>query len=356
MERRSRRLTVGAIKHKQSGFALYIMLILAILVSVQLMSSQLNAQLSNHKTERQQRLKFAKENLIALAVNYASNYGPSGAGPFHLPCPNQKIPDGSRTTEGPDTPCSGDKIVVGRLPRLVGIDHQQRTLNYQPDQYDAQNALWYIVSTNFVNNPFKKVNIETLADLSFNGLQSIVAVVLDAGPALSAQMNMRPSSDFQAYLELSRNGSDIVLDDGSNDRFLVITLNDIMPLVSARVGVSVARWLDDYRSRNCTEDYLHQPCFPWAAITPDGNCTVGALDGWISVEVGDCAEALFEEGDIEQVPRWAHWFIRNEWLKHIRYHVDETCVAALFLDCKVTSGTVMVDGINRLLMEVEPRG
>lgn len=339
---------------KQSGLGLYLMLVFAIMMSMQFMSGQLNGQLSRYESARQQRLKFAKENLIALAVNYMDNYGPTGAGPGHLPCPNLKIPDSSRSSFGPDTPCSGEHFVIGRLPRLVGIEYQQRVLNYQPDQYDAQNALWYIVSRNFVNSPFRKMNSETQANLSFNGLQDVVAVLLDSGPAIDAQLNMRPSSNFNAYLELQIDSVDILTSRTSNDRFLVITLNDLLPLISTRVGGRVAKWILDYHDRHCLSGHTQAYCFPFASALPDGVCSDEVLEGWLSVESGECADSLFDGAVLEQVPRWMHWFIRNKWFEHVRYKVDASCLESRE-SCEVISTIVIYEGIVRPSLSIVPK-
>lgn len=339
---------------KQSGLALYLMLIFVILMNMHWLSAQLNGQLRHNKVERQQRLKFARENLIALSVNYMDNYGPTGAGPGHLPCPNFKIPDGSRSSFGPDTPCSGDHFVIGRLPRLVGIKHGLRVLNYQPDQYDAQNALWYIVSTSFVNSPFKKVNIESRGDLSFNGLQNVVAVVLDSGPALKTQLNMRPSSSFSAYLELQISSVEILTSPTSNDRYLAITLDDLLPLIVARVGATVAQWVLGYRDKYCSSGYTGIPCFPFASAHPDGVCSDGVLEGWLSVEAGECAHSLFDHSDLDQAPRGMHWFIRNRWFEQVHYKIDAVCLE-LPESCDVISMTVIYEGTVMPSLSIEPK-
>lgn len=327
---------------RQSGLALYLMLIVAIFVSVQLMSAQLSGQKNHYIIERQQRLKFAKENLKALAVNYMDIYGPTGAGPGHLPCPNQKVPNDSRSSLGPDTPCRGEYFVIGRLPMLVGIEQHRRVLNYQSDQYDAQNALWYIVSSRFVNSPFRKVNGETLADLSFNGLHEVLAVVLDSGPALERQRDSRPSSNADSYLEIDINDNEINLANDSNDRFLILTKNELMPLTSTRVSDRVSKWLIEYRHRRCPSDQALEPCFPFAAPFSGGACTDGLLEGWLSVEQGPCSNSLFEGVDLEGVPVRVHWFIRNRWFKHVRYKVEASCLESPDR-CEIIISTVVLE-------------
>lgn len=324
--RMRRTLKMSWRRNRQSGVALYLMLIVSILVSVQLMSAQLSAQKHHNNIERQQRLKFARENLKALAVNYMDNYGPGGAGSGHLPCPNLKLPDGSRSSFGPDAPCNAEHFAIGRLPLLVGIEYNQRVLNYQPDQYDAQNALWYIVSSNFVNSPFRKVNSETPVNFSFNGVNDVVAVVLDSGQALERQRGSRPSSKIDSYLELKVNAAEIKTLTDSNDRFLILTRGDVMPLVSTRVSGRVAKWLIEYRNRLCPSGFALMPCYPFAAALSDGECSNGLLEGWLSVGRGSCSDSLIEGDSMEGVPTRRHWFMRNRWFEQVRYSVDASCL------------------------------
>ncbi len=287
-------------------------------------------------------LKQAKEELVAVAVMYADNYGPAGAGPGHLPCPNVDIPDGRRINEGPSPPCGGKEVLLGRLPRLAGISQKSKTLNYQRGIYTADQALWYAVSGNFINNPIGQnnlVNPHSKGKLNLDKQNEVVALIIAAGESVSSgQSDLRPSAMPKAYLELENADGDADFSRNSrvlsNDRLVAITLREIMPLVRSRVLAYVVKWLGEYRKEQCGASDKY-PCFPYATQHPGGECEHGDLAGWLSIGKGSCDGSLFSELLFEGVPIDRHWFIRNGWHKFIRYKIDENCLLPHNDQCRI---------------------
>ncbi len=294
-------------------------------------------------------LKNAKQNLIALSVTYADNYSATGAGPGHLPCPNTDMPDGLREHDGPSPPCGNADVAVGRLPRVSTISAANRVLAYQKGYYNAEAALWYAVSNQFVNNPFIPVNSESEGKLSIDGEAGYVAVVSYPGNSIGTQLQYRPSLSIAHYLEGENSDGDyefsrFAIGEG-NDIIIGIKAEEMIPLVVSRILGNAVSWLENFRKQNCEMDY-RLACYPAATETQGGACAVGILDGWMAVDKGTCPGTLFSDNLLDNVLTTSHWFLRNEWPRLIRYKVGESCLNDVSAVCEIVTGDVIFDGLH----------
>ena len=275
------------------------------------------------------KLQAARDELLALAVNYADQYGALGAGPGHLPCPNTALPDGSRASEAPDPPCGGQPWVIGRVPRQAGSSGASRVTVFQRGAYEHQQALWYVVAGAYVNNPLgtaQIVNPDTRGALSLAGRDDIVALLIDPGPALGAQRTQRPSTLASAYLEGENANADArfatLAGAAGNDRVLSISRRQLMELVRKRVSAHIQGWLSSWSLVVCGQQ---DRCFPFAA-SEVGSCALGQAEGRLPVLAGSCTGPGLLDSDLEPHQPWhRHWFIRNRWTEWVEYSVAEQC-------------------------------
>lgn len=347
----------------QLGIVLYGMLLLMIFLAAPLVLTGYDQSSSSALAvaERNRHiLKQAKENLLAMAVNYAGNYGPRSAGPGHFPCPNRDLPNGTTQSEGPSPPCGGKEFISGRLPRLTRIAFSEKTVSYQTGSYNAEESFWYIVSGRFINNPLSPdtvVNPSSESSLRFDSEENIVAVILAPGKAFASQRALRPSINPVAYLENENVNSDHVFDSiyspDENDMIEVIRKEELMPLVTKRVLADVGRWLTEYRDSKCGV-VLVDNCFPAAASDTEEGCVRDQSEGWLVISGKDCEYSLFSGLLFEGVERERHWFFRNGWSRFVRYKIDPECFSEKAMICKPLSETVLVDGIEFPVINVLP--
>ena len=323
-------------RNRQGGAALYLLLVFILLAGSPFLYSVTKTRPPSKYDDsllNRMALKQARENLLAMAVNYAGNYGPLGSGPGHFPCPNKNLPDGSRSSEGPSPPCGGQAVVSGRLPKLTSVDFNNGTVNYQTGFYDSNTAFWYFLSGSFVNNPLSTstiVNPSSKANLKLNGEEGIVAVLVDTGHAMPHQVQFRPSVNLNHYLEVANADGDADYLSGlahsSNDSLIGIRADRLIRLVNRRVLAHTAEWLRVYQEGRCGELVTEKesPCYPMAAPEP-GDCSPESREGWIAINPGTCESSLFSGLLFENAERDRHWFIRNDWYRYVRYSISEGC-------------------------------
>jgi len=209
-----------------------------------------------------QRLNLAKEALLAAAVTYADNYGPRGAGPGHLPCPDLDPPDdGNAGNDGPDPPCGSTDKQIGRVPRLTLATRSDLTntestssliqselnrsklLEFYPQLSFQDRQPWYVVDDAFINNPTNRiVNAETTTTLSDSAGRAVVAVLIAPGKMMPESHQQRPGIAPADYVEsvvtTLRAGpgrSATISRDHtveSNDQLIYIYRDELMPLIN----------------------------------------------------------------------------------------------------------------------------
>ncbi|MEM7292224.1 MAG: hypothetical protein AAF420_02355 [Pseudomonadota bacterium] len=282
----------------------------------------LNSAALDNQRNIAQNLQKAKQSLIAYAVNYADHQSGGGAGFGHFPCPDT---DNNGSPQGFN--CAPNEI--GRLAIAWETNTDKAQVLY-PFAEDAPRRFWYVTSQQFrpVLSADTRVNPDTLAELSVDGLGDIVAVVIDPGPPLTGQD--RPSNDPADYLEGGNEDGDTTFFTSStgefNDRVIFITRDEIMPLVNTRVLYYVFQTLeamDDVDPR-----FLPYAAFLGDTDDDDGNlaCIADQLVGFLPV---DFRPSTAPDGvlgcDVPTNQAFQPWVRSNQWHHHIYYQVDPNC-------------------------------
>ena len=244
-----------------------------------------------------ERLAAARDALLAYSTVYPELYGPTGAGPGHLPCPDTD--DGFRLA-GPNPPCGREEVVAGRLPRHVTVGDVRVGL----DVDDGRGApVRYRLAARAANNPARRPLAlvrgarDAVAELSLPGRDGSPGVALRIGAdALDRAAERRVAAWIAA--RAASHGGDGTGPDGDDGA----TPLDAAALVTRRT----------------------------ASATGDG--TVLAL--------------------IDGVPRTRHWFVLDGWTRRFEVRVAPACREA-GAGCAWTVGPA---GGARTVLERSPAG
>jgi len=216
-----------------------------------------------------ERARRAVEALGAHATLYPDLYGPTGAGPGHLPCPDRHQPrDGHLDPDllaraGPDPPCAAYPMPGGSLPLHVNVARLRAGIDPAPA---GAAVLGYRLDAAVVNNPSgRPVNERTL-------------------PAVLARVQGRGAG-----------------------RALALRRATIAPGVRRRVAAWLVARLGERAAAPGCEGV--SPCPVLIAL---------------SVGTGAQSAAL-----LEGVPPARHWFVRNGWQEDVRLRVAAPCLQRL---------------------------
>lgn len=266
-------------------------------------------------------LMAAKSALIAFAVNYADNYGHNTrGGTGRLPCP------ALARHSSPATNCGVNAI--GYLPTVWTRDGKRMEIDHLERFLDED--FWYAVSADFRYNPsYNSLNSDSSHNLfQVDSDNEVIGVVIAPGDPLDGQSAARGSGVVSAYLEgenADGDGQFSTSQPGSNDRIILITRSDLVPLIEKRVLGFTRDWLREYR-----QQYGH---YPYASLlgSETGDCVEGQMAGMLSMQRGNCASVSFGEFVSASVASGRSlnqtWFDRNDWRHLIYYRVDPACTA-----------------------------
>ena len=292
------------------------------------------------------RLSAARRALVAHATAYPDLYGPGGAGPGHLVCPDTDTPlDVAATrrpgrslagtgndafrTDGPDPPCGGGALAIGRLPRHVSLPGGRRAFHVE----DGQRFV-YAVSTGYVNNPIGRVvNLSTGVD-AIDG--DVVAVIIDPGGVALSHAALARADGPRALLARVR---EIVRRDAGlrAARSLPHVFVHRDRLLDA-AAMRVAHWFVEAATRAAVSR-----CEPAGDATgcrqrwPDPRCPdaldphrwlVGVRPSACDVENDDASGPMSPPSArvLENTPFDRHWFPRNEWSRAIALSRHDDCL------------------------------
>jgi len=328
-------------KANQHGAALMIMIALLVVGFAAILVGELSFSAMNNA--RQQRtsdaLAKAKSALLGYAVKDSNR-------PGELPCPDSNG-DG-KIILADDYNGSNCKSLIGRLPWI--------TLGLPELRDGSGEHLWYAVSDTFHANGTAILNSNTKGTLlvyNADGLSlqtqpgySAVAVIFAPGSPVGSQVRSTVAQQNSAanYLDIA-NSRDNAVDVGPfiagtksdtfNDRLLLITTQDLMPLVEQRVAGVVKKALDDY--------YLDSDItpanryYPWAdtiGVNPTYAADDGVTRGWLPDNaVAGPLPTINWRADSPPL-----WFFDNQWNRLIYYSVANSYSASHSL------GTLTVDG------------
>jgi len=308
----------------------YVGLLLLTLISLLLVGVVRQATLANH-TKTWHELIDARRALLAYAVTYPLLYGPAGAGPGHLPCPDTDVPvwwggqenDSPFSGAGPNPPCGRGVVAMGLLPRHVRIGHQRHAFHPLPTQ-----SIGYAVSTNFVNNPRRTVNTFTRGQFSLDDQPDIVAVLI-AGPAdqLPRLRNRGGLSTTLVPNQLESSDEFDVANVASwwrpnNDRqhYVTISSHDIRKSVEAYVIDWSLRQLNALHCIELVNEQCNRASFDSLIPTTDGYYLLDVMAQY--AKTGASVELNF---NLEGIDPESHWFTTNDWSSIVFVDVDPAC-------------------------------
>lgn len=300
-------------------------------------------------------LAEAKQALIGRAVADDDR-------PGSLPCPDAvtnvagNVPDDgiADVIPGGSSDCPS---YTGRLP--------WRTLGLRDLRDDSGERLWYALSPKFRDHvTAEPINSDTAANDRLVHRESTantlvpeaVAIIFAAGSALGTQLRdgvlascaapngtiarrlcaanyldatggANNSSASGPYIAAQRNAS-------FNDKLLILTAAELMPLVEQRVASELRTALIEYRLESSCK------CYPWAA-TVLGTSTLGQHRGHVP-----SALALPENWGSGSIPPLQPWFDANRWGEVIYYSVGKTSLQGSGALCTLcTDPSLSVDKI-----------
>ena len=312
------------IRKTHDGYVLLVMLVMILGVGSSWLGISMHSRQAllspDSLSERDaQRLMDARQSLLSYATLYPWLYGPSGAGPAHLPCPDTDgygeqgaQPESGMTQrrDGSNPPCASLLSSEGYLPRHTVLPASRYLFHSEPWQ-----RFHYQVAGNVVNNPVNRVvNLELLSSTDDLAL---------------ARISLRSSIDSSTV------GQVIIRGQALRDS----TAASVAAWVKARVATSSRSRCVSLPNDGVASDagVVHG-----AGVIPDAGVVPGSVDADGSVEIcseqqspsADCdADRLFsylldqpvqyssdtclvdnlQLNTLEGVSATRHWFVRNLW-------------------------------------------
>jgi type II secretory pathway pseudopilin PulG len=352
--------TAHSTKRQQRGAVFMVMLVFLILgVATYLVKSLSSSAIQTNRNEiTAKALAQAKEALISYALT-SDNAAGLHARPGNFPCPDRDAPGttGYGIAEGSCSATGGTSI--GRLPwKTLGI----------PELLDGDGEpLWYVLSDNFRTWPpavGSTINSDTLGTLPVyandgttllttvgNGA---VAIVFAPGNITVGQQRNTTTDKTTAsnYLETANSINNSVAggpfiaanrSDTFNDRLLIISTRDFIPLIEKRIASELKTILINYIT-------AHPGVYPYPA--PIATCQ---NSGSCSSDSGYCrgrlpynSAAPFDWAGNYSLPATSggsNWFVDNEWYRVIYYSAGTGRLAAAPGGC---STTLTVSGNNTI--------
>jgi len=287
-------------------------------------------------------LRHNQDTAAALAQAKQALIGRAAADdnrPGSLPCPDTDDDGSAELFVGIDCPS-----YIGRLP--------WRTLGLPALRDGAGERLWYALLPVFRDNASAgMLDVDTKGSLTVyrdsaatTVTNEAVAVIFAPGLTVPGQIRDAANANNPAnYLDTTGGvnnaiaGGPFISTQGSatfNDRLLVITTADLMPVVEMRVAREMLALLSAYRAASTCA------CYPWAANTFDDDSVTGRTQGMVPIEVA--LPEAWGSGTIPSVPSWM--IGGNEWGKKFYYAIAPTESA------DHTAGTISADGVNKNLV------
>lgn len=348
-----RRVGCAPFRASQRGqAALFVTLLLAVGIGLFAYGAVSSVSLSQQQDVKTRlALTMARDALIGWSVARTSPIDGANARPGELPCPDINPLDGSE-----DGSCAAGAI--GRVP--------WKTLGIPEPKDETGETLWYAIGGPFriwLTNPTAinsdtKGNITVYQDSTATALTTeAVAVIFAAGAPLGTQNRSTSATALcpttgttiaqnlcaANYLETTAtvnnattNGPYISAQrsDTFNDRLLVVTTADLMPVVEQRVARELRAILQSYKTATAALGYnAGAGVYPWADLS-DGNSDappyqavgVGLNRGRIPA-LGASPRNWGDPGP-PAVPTLPAWFVNNNWRLVIYYSAGQNFLEA----------------------------
>lgn len=260
-------------RHQRGGALLVMLVILVIGITTAFVTSLSSAAISNKRNQSTADvLALAKEALVGYALQDTNL-------PGSLPCP-----DISTNNPPFNIPNDGvaDFLSASNCPNYLGR-LPWKSLKLSDLRDGAGERLWYALSPNFRphTTPTHTLNSDTAGTLSVSGnltANTVIAIVFAPGRPLSSQVRSTTNeSSYAHYLESvvtsPSSFQKLVPNDQEgggytyNDQMVLITYNDLMPLIEKRIAREVQSCLDEYALSNPKRNY------PWPAKISNNDYT-----------------------------------------------------------------------------------
>lgn len=342
-------------RHRSQGgiaLLLFLFLLLGLLTTVTLTAWNSSSQRLAQERKTQEALQQAKEALLAYAV---AVYPAQNDRPGDLPCPDLDNDGKKESSCGNASGSTGQDKRLGRLPwKNLGL----------PDLRDASGErLWYAVSNSFKENTrLLPLNSDTpgtiqVVDNAGNVIPKVIAVVIAPGPALQRlgasaiqdrslggqntpdnYLDTTAAEDNADFIDGANNGfvNGIVRDAKGNilvnDSLLVITYNDLMPLLEKKVAATVMQCLSSYAGTNFGR-------YPWPASMstsasgnyddtadtlfgriPNRMCNTAGKGDTLCPTIGTNQNMMASWGSIAGCTVTHNWF-RDNWREQVFYAI-----------------------------------
>ena len=371
---------VAKVRRAERGAAL-VALVLTLAGGALLWFAATDEAALERRVSARDRLLAARRALLSHVAAYPDVYGPRGAGPAHLPCPDTDTSlvvgtlDGRDRAlgaagatsafagDGPNPPCGGGALAVGRLPRHVTLSTHREAFHHEP----AQRFL-YALSTNYVNNPVgRPVGPDRPAtrdrvmgdrvtgdratgdretaddrDARTGEFDATVAVIVDA-PDTRSILDVRPGSTMRRDDMARRRASAFAATPADlahratarGDGHVGVHRVTLLDAARRRVSVWFVDTATDAALARCAANAQGERAF--ASICPFRSPARHFCDepnertllAWLADETSQpevCGGgASAPPVSIENVPSEHHWFVRNGWHRAVSVEVDADC-------------------------------
>ena len=296
---------------RKNGYVLLTMLLLMLSASagwVSLSVRQPGSSRTGLPLIDAQRLADARQSMLSYAALYPYLYGPAGAGPGHLPCPDT---DGYTQTsvamepgylqrrDGANPPCASMDETDGYLPRHTVLPSIRYLFHAEPWQ-----RFKYRVSEQLINNPVNRiVNLDTLDR---------------AGHRALAFISLSSSDDSSILGQVAISGKSL--------RFAMASS------VAAWVSTRAAQTSHVVTPLRCESDRLLTIIYDTPLQFPTSGCLADSP----------------ELNRIEGVPAARHWFFRNRWHEWVNVVDEQDCkvIALSTTDCRLVYPTESRHGVG----------
>ncbi|MFK8081897.1 MAG: hypothetical protein AB8B97_16545 [Granulosicoccus sp.] len=325
--------------HPDSGYVLLSLLVLLLGVGGGWMSLSANARLQSSSSsllslQERQGLVSARQALLSYATLYPYLYGPTGAGPGHLPCPDSdgfreftSTPQSEKNQrrDGPNPPCASLNGTTGLLPRHTLLPGHRYLFHAESSQrYE------YHVVGGMVNNPLNRiVNLQVLK----SSAQETVATI------------SLPSSNAK-----SRVGQVTITGQSLINSTVASVASWLLQRSKLALQASCAVVNDD--STDSSESFAGADCRSQSS-TPYVQCEhedtlVLVLDKPL-VRSGDCLGDSLASNTLEGVPALRHWFVRNRWYQSMVLVIRDECRSGQLsaLECELYLSTEQFKAVSQ---------
>lgn len=308
-------------QRSQQGGALIILVLILVIAGTTALFSVLDGR--SMKIEREQKTRVTLAEAKAALIGYMVSRTSSASKPGDLPCPDKATDSNYDGTQ--DAPCASSRI--GKFPWSnvdhLGVPIEGIMLNLTDANGDR---LWYAVSVNNLSVP---INPDIFTNPLLGPWLSVydsqgslltnraVAVIISPGAVLNGQDRSTTLPNAVQYLDsvtlngvnynnaatsptkfISGNVNDSAVPDKVvvNDQVIYITIDEVIPLIEARVAREAKACLDNYAIANGGN-------YPWAAPVADLTYT-----STVNTRLGRLPSGAFSAvGCNTNQTWWANW-------------------------------------------------